>query len=79
MKFSFSDNYINRILILYFIEKKIWFDFFVSNKSRVYYSKYKWSRHVESASSAIEMLNGISLLSYHSFYEYVSYSSIVST
>ena len=79
MKFSFSDNYINKILILYFIEKKIWFDFFVSNKSRVYYSNYKWSKHVESASSAIEMLNGISLLSYHSFYEYVSYSSIVST
>ena len=79
LRFDFPDNYINKLLILYFIEKKIWLDFFILNNSRVYYTNYKWSKHVEPASSAIDILKGISLLSYHSFYEYVSYSSIVST
>lgn len=76
---NFSSNYINRLLIIYFIEKKIWLDFFRNNKSRIYYTNYKWNRHVEPASSAIENLGGLSLLSYHSFYEFVTYSSVVST
>ena len=76
---QFPNKYVNRLLIKYYTEKKIWLEFFCTNKSRVYYSNYKWNSHIEPASSAIEDLGGISLLSYHSFYEFVTYSSIVST